>query len=115
MNEIESLKLTDKQLEKLAKIATREGITLSDAIGIYGEGMLTVKQSKRYGELLSGEIIKIYKYRSPYRPIPMNYIPKEIKFNYDNSTIGQWSPNTIYAFESPLPQNLIEQWDLTDA
>jgi hypothetical protein len=40
LNEVDALKLSDKQLKKLAKIAKRTGITLKDAIEIYGEGML---------------------------------------------------------------------------
>jgi hypothetical protein len=54
----------------------------------------------------------IYRYKSPYRPLPMNYLPEDIQFDYDNSTIGPWTPNTVYAFKSPIPQNLYEQWDL---
>ena len=56
--------------------------------------------------------MKVYKYRSPYRPMPMSYIPKEIEFNFDSSDIGAWTPKTIYAFNSPLPDSLIRQWDL---
>jgi hypothetical protein len=54
----------------------------------------------------------IYKYKSPYRPMPMNYLPKDVKFLYDFSTIGQWSRDTVYAFDKPVPDNLIQQWDL---
>jgi hypothetical protein len=35
MNDIDSLKLTDSQLNKLAKIAKNENISLNDAIKIY--------------------------------------------------------------------------------
>ncbi len=55
---------------------------------------------------------KVYKYRSPMRPMPMNYLPKDIIFNYDNSDIGAWNPKTVYAFDRPIPDNLIKQWDL---
>ncbi len=53
-----------------------------------------------------------YKYRSPLRPLPMSYIPQGIEFDFDNSDIGLWNPKTVYAFKSPLPDNLIKQWDL---
>ncbi len=54
----------------------------------------------------------IWQYRSPYRPMPMNYIPKDVEFIPDYSTIGAWTPNTIYAFSKQLPVHLIEQWSL---
>jgi hypothetical protein len=44
--------------------------------------------------------------------MPMNYLPKDVKFLYDFSTIGQWSRDTVYAFDKPIPENLINQWDL---
>ena len=56
--------------------------------------------------------MKVYKYRSPYRPIPMNYISKGIKWLYDYSTVGPWTANTIYAFDKPIPDNQVKQWDL---
>lgn len=56
--------------------------------------------------------MKTYKYRSPYRPIPLEYMPKDIEFVYDDSDIGLWSPKSIYAFNKPLPESLIKQWDL---
>ena len=63
-----------------------------------------------------GEIEKlpspVYKYTSPYRPLPMNYIPEGVNFLYDYSTIGAWTPATIYAFDKPLPDNQVKQWDL---
>jgi len=54
----------------------------------------------------------VYKYRSPYRPLPMNYIPDGITWLYEHSTIGAWTAHTIYAFDKQLPDNLIKQWDL---
>ncbi len=54
----------------------------------------------------------IYRYRSPYRPLPMNYLPDDSEGLYDFSTIGPWTAQTIYAFGKPLPKALIKQWDL---
>jgi len=56
--------------------------------------------------------VKVYKYRSPYRPLPMNYLPSDVKWLYDYSTIGAWTPDTIYAFDNPIPDNQVNQWDL---
>jgi hypothetical protein len=56
--------------------------------------------------------MNVYKYTSPYRPLILNYIPPGIKWLYDHSDIGTWSPKTIYAFDKPLPENFIEQWSL---
>ena len=54
----------------------------------------------------------VYKYRSPYRPLPMNYLPGDIKFLYGHSDIGAWTPRTVYAFDKPIPENQVKQWDL---
>jgi hypothetical protein len=55
---------------------------------------------------------EVYKYQSPYRPLPMNYLSKEIEFIYDLSDIGPWTPKTIYAFSQPIPENQVKNWDL---
>lgn len=56
--------------------------------------------------------MKVYKYRSPYRPLPMSYIPEGTKWLYDYSTVGSWTPSAVYAFDKPLPDSQIKQWDL---
>jgi hypothetical protein len=56
--------------------------------------------------------MKVYKYRSPYRPLPLNYVAKDIAWLYDYSDIGQWTAKTVYAFDKPLPENQVKQWDL---
>ncbi len=54
----------------------------------------------------------IYKYRSPYRPLLLNYIPNDIHWLFELSDVGEWTPKSIYAFNKPLPVHLIEQWSL---
>ncbi len=54
----------------------------------------------------------VYAYRSPYRPLPMNYLPSDIEFLIDSSDIGAWTPKTVYAFSKPIPANQVKQWDL---
>jgi hypothetical protein len=54
----------------------------------------------------------VYKYTSPYRPLVFSYVPSGINWLYDYSTIWPWKPETIYAFDKPLPEFFIEQWSL---
>lgn len=56
----------------------------------------------------------VYRYRSPYRELPLGYLPEPVRlaWDYDNSTIGMWTPETIYAFTEPIPERYISQWDL---
>jgi hypothetical protein len=56
----------------------------------------------------------VYKYTSPYRPLILSYIPTGVKWLYDYSTIGQWTPRTIYAFDKPLPDTFIVDWSLEE-
>jgi len=42
----------------------------------------------------------------------MNYLPGDIKFLYGHSDIGAWTPRTVYAFDKPIPENQVKQWDL---
>ena len=54
----------------------------------------------------------VYRYKSPYRQLLLNYIPSDVEFLFDYSDIGAWTPSTIYAFNKPLPIHFIEQWSL---
>ena len=55
---------------------------------------------------------RTYKYRSPYRPLVLSYVPKDVEWVYEGSTIGQWTKATVYAFDKPLPASFVEQWSL---
>lgn len=56
----------------------------------------------------------IYVYRSPYREMPLGYLPEEIakSWDYDHSDIGAWTPQTRYAFTVKIPNGIVRQWDL---
>ena len=53
-------------------------------------------------------------YRSPYRPLDMGFLPPEVRasWSYDDSDIGEWTPQTRYAFALPIPLQFVNQWSL---
>lgn len=56
-------------------------------------------------------------YRSPLRPLDPAWIsPREVRdsWDYDASDIGEWTPQTRYAFRLPIPQQFIDQWSLVE-
>lgn len=57
---------------------------------------------------------KVFIYRSPYRPMPLSYLPEDVEksWSYDHSDIGQWTPATRYAFTKKIPNGIARQWDL---
>jgi len=56
----------------------------------------------------------LFTYRSPYRPMPLSYLPEEIEksWSYDGSDIGAWTPQSRYAFTRKIPMGIVRQWDL---
>jgi hypothetical protein len=56
----------------------------------------------------------LHVYRSPYRPLPLAYLPKDVQqsWNYDASDIGAWTRSTRYAFALEIPAAIISQMSL---
>lgn len=58
-------------------------------------------------------------YRSPYRPLDIGWAVKAardagepVEWLYDGSTIGPWTPASVFAFSGPLPERFVDQWSL---
>lgn len=55
-----------------------------------------------------------YTYTSPRRPLDVGYAERTcgVKWDFDRSDIGEWSPNTRYTFSGPLTPFFVSQWGL---
>lgn len=61
-----------------------------------------------------------YLYRSPSRPLDLGWAEKAsnedgipFEINWDLTEIGEWTPETRYAFNHRLSQRFVHQWSLT--
>ena len=63
-----------------------------------------------------------HRYRSPLRPLDYGWARSAARETgladpdpvWDETTIGEWTPASIYAFRNPLPERFVKHWDLED-
>lgn len=62
-----------------------------------------------------------HKYRSPLRPLDYGWTRSACEQagtpfspNWDETTIGEWTKETVYAFDDPLPEGFVQRWDLEE-
>ena len=56
--------------------------------------------------------LQSYRYLSPLRPMPLFPAGQQPPIAWDDTEIGEWTPKKVYAYLTPISDELVQQWDL---